>query len=223
VGVDELIKDKKYIYFAIIPFLTSMALNFPFPNENLPGGTVSIFNIPVKSVKGIHFVGISSLFLLIVSLYLLVKSLNKYHIRIVLAAIMVANVTPPFVATLYQKNFSTGIYAISYQLDKSKCSFEMTNETILHGVCELPFENYSRNDVRFTIEFYKHYPFEDEVQMLSLMNSNAPYYVKIRGNERKLIKIETDIEASKMKGHMDSGEATGVNIIIKSRERIRKL
>ncbi len=69
-----LIKDKKPIYIALVLFFTSMALNFPFPHKNPYGEVVaSVLNIPVKSVNGFHYVGITSLLLLIASQYLLVK------------------------------------------------------------------------------------------------------------------------------------------------------
>ena len=219
-----LIKVKKYLYIALIPFFASMILNFPFPDVNPYGETiVSVFDIPVQSANGINYVGITSLLLLILSLYLLVKSLKKYHFRLVITAIMLAIFTPTFVASSFQKTFATGIYAISYELDDSKCSFEKTNETTLHGVCELPFKNYSKNDVQFTIEFYKRYSFEDEIPMVSLMNNNAPYRVKLGGNGTKRVIIETNIDISKMENQIDGGEATDVNIIIKSGRSSRKL
>jgi hypothetical protein len=94
----------------------------------------------------------------------------------------------------------------------------------LHWECELPFENYSKNDVEFSIEFYKRYAFKDDVQTLSLMNFNAPYKVKLSGKEIKRVKIDANIDVSKMgKSIIDSGEATRVNIIIKSGGRSRKL
>jgi hypothetical protein len=106
--------------------------------------------------------------------------------------------------------------------DGSKCSFKMVNETTLHGGCELPLENYSKNDVQFNIEFYE--PYKDDVQVISLMNNNAPYKVRLKGRERKHVKIETNIDVSKMKNHIDSGVVTGeVNIIIKSEGKSRKL
>ena len=159
-------------------------------------------------MNGFHYVGITSLLLLIVSLYLLVKSLKKYHVRWVLIAIMVAIFTPPFVSSTFQKTIATGIYAISYQSHESICNFEMKNETTLHGVCELPFDNYSRNSNQFTIEFYEHYPFEDDVRMVSLMNNDAPYEVRLRGKERKRVIIETDIDVWRMENHIEGGQAS---------------
>lgn len=219
-----LIKDKKFLYLALIIFFASMTLNLPFPHETSYGETViSMLNIPVQSVNGLHYVGITSLLLLIASLYLLVKSLNKYHARFVVIAIMVAMIMPHFIVSSFQKTFATGIYAISYGSNESHCSFEMINETTLHGDCELALKNYSRNDVQFIIEFYEQYKVESDERMVSLMNNNAPYEVRLRGQESKRVKIETNIDVSKMKNHIDSGEATGVGIIIKSGVKSRKL
>lgn len=216
-----LIKDKKYFFFALILFFASMALNFPFPDGTSNGDTVvSVFNIPVQYVNGLNYVGITSFILLIVSLYILWKSLGKYHKRLVVIAIIIAIFTPPFLARSFQKTFATGIYAVTYDREKSNCSFEMVNKTTLKGVCELPFENYSRNEIQFTIGFYDQN--QDNLQMVSLMNNNAPYKVKLRGKESKNVKIEANIDVSKMESHIENGEATGVDITIKSGRSSRK-
>ena len=180
-------------------------------------------NIPVQSVNGLQYVGIASLALLIASLYFLTKSVNKYHGRIVLLAIIIAMFAPSMIASSFQKTVATGIYAVSYEREWSNCRFEMVDESTLSSECELPFENYSRNDVQFTIEFYEKYYFEDDVQMVSLMNNNAPYEVKLKGNERKTVKIKSEIDVSNIENHVESGSLTGVNIIIKSGEKVRKL
>ncbi|PEJ33296.1 hypothetical protein CN689_12255 [Peribacillus butanolivorans] len=84
-----MIKDKKFIYFALIFLFVSMALNFPFPHESPYGETVAwVLNIPVESVNGLQYIGITSLIFLIMSLFFLVKSLEKYHGRFVVLAIM---------------------------------------------------------------------------------------------------------------------------------------
>ncbi|ETI68503.1 hypothetical protein [Neobacillus vireti] len=219
-----MIKDKKFFFVAIILFFISMILNFPFPDENPLGETVAtLLNIPVKSSNGLLYVGITSFLLLILSLFFLSKSLKKYHGRFILLSIVVAIFLPPFIVDLFQKTLATGIYAISYQKEESNCRFEMMGETTLHGVCELPLENYSKNKIQFTIEFYDKYDFKEDLPMVTLMNKNAPYEVRLRGNQSERVKIETDIDVSKMKNHIESGNASSVSIIIKSGERIRKL
>ena len=52
--------------------------------------------------------------------------------------------------------------------------------------------------------------------MVSLMNNNVPYEVKLKGNERKMVKRESNIDVSNMENYIESGGSTFVNIIIKS-------
>ena len=128
-----------------------------------------------------------------------------------------------FLVEMYQKTFATGINAIVFESEKSNCRFDMTNKTILHGECDLPLKNYSRNDVKFTIEFYDKNHKENDDGFISLMNNNAPYEVRLGGKESKNVKVETNIDVSKMKNHIEGGEANGVHIIIKSGVKSRKL
>ncbi|MEH7238526.1 hypothetical protein [Bacillus sp. JJ1562] len=219
-----MIKNKKILYLALILFIASLVLNFPFPHERPYSKTVaSVLNIPVQSVNGLEYVGIASLVLLFASLYLLSKSVKKYNRRVVWLAIIIALFAPPMMASAFQKTFAKGVYAVSYEREMSNCQFEMIDETILHGECELPFENYSRDDVQYTIEFYEIDGFEEDIQMVSLMNNNAPYKVELKGNERKMVKIESNIDVSKMESHIEQGWSSYINIIIKSGEKTRKL
>ena len=219
-----MIKSKKKFYLALILLVITMVFNFPFPHESPYGETiVSVLNIPIRSVNGFHYVGIASFLLFIVGLYLLVNSVEKYNGRLVVVAIIIVLAGPSMIANSFQKTFAKGIYAVSYERDLSRCHFEMINETTLLGECELPFENYSRNDVHFSIEFYEKYYFEDDVQMVSLMNNAAPYEVKLKGHERKTVKIKRNIDVSNMENHIEGGDASSVNIIIKSGEKSRRL
>ncbi|XRG80579.1 hypothetical protein V5E38_09890 [Rossellomorea sp. GAMAL-10_SWC] len=218
-----MLKNKKFFYLSIILFLTSMAFNFTFPNDDTLGAKFSVNNIPITKESGLNYVGITSVLLLIASFYFLSKSLKKFRLRIILIALFFSVSTPTFLASAYQKTIATDIYAVSYDRNKSKCSFEMKNETIMHAECELPFKNYSNSDVLFTIDFYDKYPFEDEGAMLSLMKKNAPYKVKLGRNESKVVKIETDIDVSNIKKHVDNGETTEVHRMIKSKGKSRKI
>lgn len=219
-----MIKNKKLYNLALILFIAAIALNFPFPHENPYGETVaSVLNIPVQSVNGWHYVGMASLALLISAIYFLSKSVNKFHGRVVLIAIILALFAPSIIASSFQKTIASGIYAVSYERNESSCHFDMNDESTLSGECELLFENHSREDVQFNIEFYEKYSFEDDVQMVSLMNNHAPYVVNLKGNERKTVKIATDIDVSNIENHVESGRSTFINIIIKSGEKSRKL
>lgn len=201
-----------------------MVLNFPFPHESPYGETIaSVLNIPIETENGLQFVGITSLVLLLTSLFSLAKSLKKYHARAVLLAIIISVYMPIMLTGIYQKTFATGIYAISYEREWSSCEFEMIDDATLHGECELPFENYRGGINQFTVEFQEEYYADHETAMLSLMNQSAPYKVRLVGNEKKVVKIDVDIDVSNMENHIDNGSAKGINIIIKSGDKMRKL
>lgn len=211
-------------YFSLIFLFVAMILNFPFPHKYPYGEAIfMILNIPIRFANGVPTVVITTLLLLMVGLYLLEKSLQKYRMRIVIIAVFIAVFAPVFAVNSFQKNFATGIYAVSYSEEESNCSFEMINEKTLQAECELPFKNYSNNDVQFSVEFYEELVFKDYPPMVSLMNNNAPYEIMLKGKENKHVKIRTNIDVSNMENHIESGEATSVNIIIKSKGKSRNL
>jgi hypothetical protein len=219
-----MIENKRNFVIAIILFLFSMALNFPFPHEYPIGQDVfSALNIPLKSINGLHYVGITSFTLLIISLYFLGRSLKMYHNRMVLIAILLAFFLPMELVAAYQKTLASGIHAVHYDRDNSHCTFEMKNDTTLSASCDLPFENYNNEAVQFNIEFYEKYLFEDETPLLSLMNEGGPYKVILNGKEREIVTIETEIDLSKLEVGSMSGEAWAVNVMIKDKDKVRKL
>lgn len=218
-----MIKNKTYFYFSIILMVLVIVLNFPFPHGQSHLTDVSVLNISITTVDGIQYTGMAIFLLLVLGLYLLVKSLGKYRGRIILLAILVISFAPLIIVKSYQHTIATGIYAISYERDQSNCSFNMIDENILQGICQLPFKNYSSKDVQFTIEFYEQYIFDDDVRMLSLMNNDNPYKVNIEGKETKHVKIESNIDVSKLEHYTTNGSASHVNLIIKSGEKYRDL
>lgn len=219
-----MLKNKRTLVIAVILFLFSMALNFPFPHEYPKGQDIfSTFNIPIKSINGLHYVGITALLFLILSLYFLTKSLEIYHKRMVVIAILLFMLLPIELVSAYQKTFATGIYAIHYDRETSSCQFGMKDETTLTATCQLPFENHSNNIVRFNIEFYEKYPFEDETPMLSLLNEGGQYNVALHGKERKTVIVETEIDLSTSGVGSVSGDAWMVNIMITEGDKVRKL
>lgn len=219
-----LIKNKKYLITAAILLLFSTALNFPFPNEYPIGQDVfSAMHIPVKSKSGLHYVGITEVLLLILGLYFLVKSLEKYHNRMVLLSLVLMFSIPPGLVSAYQKTFASGIYAVQYERDNSSCKFEMKDDDTLYGSCLLTFENHSSKTVRFNMEFYEKYLSEEEISPLSFMNKEGPYEVILHKKGRELVRIESEIDLSKFGGYSISGETWGMNVKIRNGDRVRSL
>ena len=219
-----MVKNKLILYLSFILLFTSMVLNFQFPHKYPYGEAVfTILNIPIRFANGFHTVGITSLFLLILGIYLLMKSVNKHYGRVVFIAILVVIFTPIIIISAYQKTFASGIYAVSHLSEESTCTFEMTGKKTLYGECELSLINHSNDDVQFTVEFYEEYAFKNDFPMISLMNVNAPYAVILRGKEKKRITIKATIDVSDKEIHIDSGEAMGMEIIIKATGKSRSL
>lgn len=219
-----MIKNKNYLILAIIFFFISIALNFPFPHEYPVGQELSsAFRFPLTTMDGVSYIGITGLVLFIFSLFFLVKSLEMYHKRMVLVAMILVVFLPLEMVNAYQKTFATGIYAVEYERGESFYRFEMKDDTTLYAVCHLPFENHSNQTVQFNIEFYEKYLFEDDYPMLSLLNEGGPYEVTLHGKERQMVRIETEIDLSRFGRDSLSGEGWGINLMIVDGEKIRKL
>jgi hypothetical protein len=219
-----MIKNKKLFMASIILFVISMAMNFPFPHEYPVGDErITVFTIPINSADGIYYKGVFNLFLLILGMVFLHRSLEKYHLRSFFAVIIIVSLLPPFLAETYQKTLANGINAVSYIKDESECKFEMTGKNTLKGICELPFENYSNDEVSFTIGFYDKYLFEEDVKMVSLMSSGEPHSVHLLPNETKLVRIEKEMDVSQIPNLVTNGESVYISIMIQSGEKIRKL
>ncbi|WP_049681226.1 hypothetical protein [Peribacillus loiseleuriae] len=184
---------------------------------------MSSLKIPIKLNNGILITGVITLFLLITSMTFLVKSLEKYHKRFILLAIIISNTLPPVIIEVYQKTLAHDIYAISYNSQSGRCEYDTKEDTILQGTCNLTFENRSNKDVEFSIEFYEKYDPEDSDGTVELMNYNVPYKIKVKAKKIKTITINSEVDVSKLKNYIYSGTANGVNIIIKSGNRQRKL
>lgn len=219
-----MIKNKKFLILSIIFFFVSMALNFPFPHEYPLGQEISVaLRFPITTMDGISYIGVTGLILFIISQFFLVKSLEIYHKRMVLIAVLLLMFLPMEMVSFYQKTFASGIYAVHYERNNSTCLFEMKDETTLYASCQLPFENNSNNPVQFNIEFYEKYLFEDDYPMKSLLNEGGPYEIILHGKERKIVTIETEMDLSKLGISGLSGESRGINLMILDGEKVRKL
>jgi hypothetical protein len=219
-----MLRNKGFLIAAIIFFFLSIALNFPFPHEYPVGQEMSsAFNFPITTMDGVSYIGITGLVLFGISLFFLVKSLEKFHVRMVLIAILLVVFLPTELVSAYQKTLATGINAVEYERRGSSCLFEMKDETTLYANCQLPFKNHSNQTVQFNIEFYEKYLFEDETPLLSLLNEGGPYEVILHEKEREIIMIETEIDLSKLGVGSMSGEAWGINLKIVDGDKVRKL
>lgn len=219
-----MIENKKYLYWSIAIFLVIIILNFPFPHDRPLAETMMVsLNVPYRFLGGFHYVGIFSLLLVIVSLFLLSNSLKKFRMRFVLIGFVAMMTGPVFLVNIFQQTVATGIYAVSYDRQASDCEFTMIDDETLVGSCKLPFVNHSRKPVEFTVEFYDRFRFEDDPQMLSLMNHHGLHEITLSGKQRNTVYLETKIDISTLEYHISSGTANGVNIILHSGKSRREL
>ncbi|OCA83124.1 hypothetical protein A8F94_18525 [Bacillus sp. FJAT-27225] len=210
-----MITNKLYLYIGIILLAAAMAISFPFPDEQPLGeARESILNMPIRTAEGFSVVGVIGVAMLITGLFFFVNSFRQYKGRVLVISLIMVAAGPHLLANAFQQTFASGIYAIDYKKSGSNCTYEMVNATTLHGECELSFENYSKDEVWFEVEFY-------ENQLVSFMNKGAPYNVSVGPGESTTIKIETDINVSNMRDY--AGGSIEVGIIIKSGEKTRRL
>src|SRR5690625_1634952 len=112
------------LYISLAFLSASMILNFPFPHKyTYREGIFMALNTPISFANAFHTVGIMTLVILAIGLYLIAKSLKKYQGRIVFVVIIIVIFAPTFIVSSYQKTFATGIYAVSHINKESNCSF----------------------------------------------------------------------------------------------------
>ncbi|MFP7494396.1 hypothetical protein SFC66_11460 [Terribacillus saccharophilus] len=217
-----MIENMKLLVVGLVLFTLSAVMTFPFPNRYPLGETIAMqLDIPA-TYNGLHFVNIAAILLFIISLFFLTRSLKRYHKRVVVLAIVVIVFVPTMLVSAYQHTIATGVHAVNYEQEWSSCVLEMVGESTMDGECELPFENYSNDKVQFTVELYEDIP-EGETPMVSLMNNGEPYEVELMPHERKIVKINKEIDVSNTANHIEWGQAWEVDVIIKSGEMNREL
>ncbi|MEI5909638.1 hypothetical protein WAK64_21820 [Bacillus spongiae] len=216
--------NRRFFGIFFILFMLSLLLASFLPHEKFNGvNTLFLFNIPLENQDGVNGIGVASLCLLFLSLFFLLKSLNQYKGRTIILVLIVFMLLPDYLFQTYQKTIARGVDAVSYKIERSRCTFEEAKEATLFAKCELPFENYSDEPVSFEVLFYETYPYEDEVKTVSLLNKDAPYEVTLKPNEDKTAMIETYINVLEEGEEMVNGSHNIVNIIIRSETKVREL
>lgn len=212
-----IVRNSKRLYIAIGFFILVMILNFPFPHvKPFAEANFGIMNIPISSSSGLHYFGIFSLVLLIIGIYFLTTSLEKYRVRLVILALVVYSLLPLVIVEFYQTTLASGIYAVKYEQDSSKCQFDTVDNKTIEGICELTFKNYSNDDVHFDVTFY------DNADLISLMNEGSLYEVSLSAKETKTVHFKTKIGTSNSNAYT-SAIFSYVNIQISQGKKVRYL
>lgn len=219
----KIVRNSQKLIMGIGLMVLVMILNFPFPHaEPFVAGNVSAMNIPIQDRDGSKYGGIILFFMLIVGIYLVGTSFEKYRKRVVFLVVLLYFSLPFFLINVFQNTVASGIYAIHYESDSSQCEFEKLDETMMKVQCQLPFENLSEKAVNFDVSFANQVLFEERFNVIPLINENGPYPVTLQGHESKLVIIKTEVELSKLKG-LSGGTAHQVHIEILEGKKMRRL
>lgn len=209
-----MIKNRSLFIFSCLFFLAFIIFNFPFPHAAPIGELLfSSFEWPYN----VNIAASIALFLLGLCLVSLVKSLNKFKLRVVLITVFTAFSLPLLTVKAYQQSVAAGIYAVDYDSQASRCQLEKTSDKTMLIQCELTFENYSNSDVQFMLQFV-----ERDDMFQEFLHAIGPIKVKLPP-DRSTVQIDEELDISEFKNLIDSGEGTGMAIIIEAEGKLRKL
>jgi len=96
VGSKIIIRSKRKFITAYAIFIVVLVMNRFFPHEDFFGkSNFWVMSIPIQSLGDYNPVGLATLAILCVGIYLLATSLEIYRARIVLITLIVYSVLPP--------------------------------------------------------------------------------------------------------------------------------
>lgn len=104
VGSKIIIRNKRKFITAYGIFIVVLLMNRFFPHEDLFGKSNSrVMSIPIQSLGDYNPVGLATLAVLCVGIYLLATSLEKYRARIVLITLVVYMILHPVINSFTQQ------------------------------------------------------------------------------------------------------------------------
>lgn len=89
-----MIRNKLALIRSAMLFVVCMFLFFPFPNNPLLTAGSSFMSFPIRYAKGVSLLGIAASLLFVTAILLLVIGLRKYHVRLVIAVLIVYALLP---------------------------------------------------------------------------------------------------------------------------------
>lgn len=214
-------KQRIFLFTAIFLFAIAIILNFPFPDK-APFGT-RIFEwlgIPpysnMETETGFHFVGLTAMLLLLISLVFFNHFLPKWNGRVVAICIAFFLFGPMLLLHFYQSVFATGIHAISYEKEWSECDYELLEEKMVAEIeCIIPLHYKGTKETTFEIELVERFHRPDDVKTYSYLNEQGPHIVEIYGKQKKMVRITGEIDLSKEKHYYISSYSGGIDIILR--------
>jgi len=213
-----MLKNKPALYVSASLIVVAMIMSFPF-RLNSPYGPerTSVLSIPTRTVEGPVYVGMITVSILLLGLVFLVLALKKYKARAVIITILLFVFGPLKIAEAYQTTFASGLDAISYDKERSTCSYEAKDETTMTSQCELYLQNHSKEDVTFKLTFY-----EEEFSTGSrYMNDAGPLEVTVPKQNQDPITVKRELKLEKEQPF--SGSDSHFNVILEAEGKKRIL
>ncbi|TYS63466.1 hypothetical protein FZC76_19800 [Sutcliffiella horikoshii] len=213
-----MLKSKPALYVSVSMIVIAMIMSFPF-ELNSPYGPerTSVLSIPKRTVEGTVYVGVITVSILLLGIVFLVIALKEYRARAVIMTVLLFMFGPLMIAEAYQTTFATGIDAISYDKERSTCSYEAKDETTMTAQCELYLQNHSKEDVSFKLTFYE----EEFLKGPQYMNNGGPFDIIVPPKNENPIIVKRVLKLEKEQPF--SGSDSHFNVILEAEGKKRIL
>ncbi|KML28460.1 hypothetical protein [Priestia aryabhattai] len=215
-----MIRKRSLLIKGLIFLLAVFILNIPFPNSApLINSVFSFLGLPIygneETMTGFYYANNAWAIILLISLFLLYKSLNRHRLKLTILAAFIVTSGPGFMIEVMQKTVLSGMYAVSYDAENSNCTFETNKrETILTGNCKLSFENNRSKPVTFEVAIDKRAFFEDEQPFLQMMNKPKLHTITLESKGYQTVEITSYVKVADLPSKLYIGEMNGFHINI---------
>ncbi|MFP7732442.1 hypothetical protein ACLHDF_03280 [Priestia aryabhattai] len=215
-----MIRERSLFTKGLILLLVVFILNIPFPNSPpLINSIFSFLGLPIygneATMTGFYYANNAWAIILLISLFLLYKSLNRHRVKLTILAALIVASGPVYMVEAMQKTVLPGIYAVSYDAENSICTFELNKkETVLTGTCDLSFENHRSKPVTFEVALDERFPFEDEQYFLRMMNKPRPHTVTLESKGYQIVEITASVKIPDLPTKTYNGDMNGFHVNI---------
>jgi hypothetical protein len=166
-------------------------------------------------MTGFYYANNAWTIILLISLFSLYKSLKCHRLKLTILAAFIIISGPGYMVEVMQKTVLSGMYAVSYDAEKSSCTFKTNKkETILTGNCKLSFENHRLKPVTFEVAIDKRAFFEDEQPFLQMMNKPRPHTITLEAKGHPTIEITSSVKVADLPAKLYIGEMNGFHVNI---------
>jgi len=210
-----MIRERSLLIKGLTFLLAVFILNIPFPNSTpLSHSVFSFLGLPLygdeETMTGIQYASNAWGIILLLGLFALYKSLKLT----MLAAFIVIS-GPGHMVEAMQKTVLPGMYAVSYDVENSICTFERNKkETVLTGTCDLSFENHSSKPITFEVALDERSYFKEDIPFLLMMNKPRLHTVTLEPKTYQTVEITSSVKAADFPSKVFMSEVNGFHVNI---------